>query len=355
MVTIKDIAQKCNVSATTVSNILNGKAKAGKETRDLVMQTVKEMGYQPNYIAQGLRNSRTKTIGIIAEDIAQFSTPKIIEGIMEYCEGKGYRTIVQNLRLYARWSDQWYDKDKDYHAILDPVLQEMVSLKVDGIIYLAGHARVIHCFPKNFRIPAVMAYAYTDSEKVPSVAIDDTASAYEIVKYLLDMGHRKIGVIGGRSDNIHTQKRLLGYQKALFEAQVLFDPELVRYGNWERESGYLESSGLLAQGVTAFFCMTDRIAGGVYDRLEENGLTVGKDISVAGFDDQDIAEFFRPPLTTTRLPLNEIGLESIKILLEKIETGAVREELPGKALEILVPCMMQVRKSVERVPAVRQA
>ena len=101
--------------------------------------------------------------------------------------------------------------------------------------------------------------------------------------------------------------------------------------------------------------MTDRIAGGVYDRLEENGLTVGKDISVAGFDDQDIAEFFRPPLTTTRLPLNEIGLESIKILLEKIETGAVREELPGKALEILVPCIMQVRKSVERVPAVRQA
>lgn len=76
MVTIKDIAEKCNVSATTVSNILNGKAKAGKETRELVMQTVKEMGYQPNYIAQGLRNSRTRTIGIIAEDISQFTTPQ---------------------------------------------------------------------------------------------------------------------------------------------------------------------------------------------------------------------------------------------------------------------------------------
>ena len=355
MVTIKDIAEKCNVSATTVSNILNGKAKAGKETRELVMQTVKEMGYQPNYIAQGLRNSRTRIIGIIAEDITQFTIPKIIEGIMEHCEEKGYRTIVQNLRLYARWSDLWYDKDKDYHSILDPVLQEMLSIHVDGIIYVAGHARVIHCFPPGFRIPAVMAYAYSGSDEVPSVAIDDTASTYEIVKYLLDMGHRRIGVIGGRSDHIHTQKRLLGYQKALFEARVLFDPGLVRYGNWDRDSGYQTAGELMDCGATALFCMADRMAGGAYDRIEERGLKVGQDISVAGFDDQDIAEFFRPGLTTTRLPLNEIGLEAARYLLEKIETGKIAAEQPGEALETLVPCRMQMRSSVGRAPALWQA
>lgn len=346
MVTIKDIALKCNVSATTVSNILNGKAKASRETKELVLQTVKEMGYQPNYIAQGLRNSKTRTIGIIAEDIAQFTTPRIIEGIMECCEANGYRTIVENLRLYARWRDSWYDKEKEYHSILDPVLQQMLSIKVDGIIYVAGHARLIHCVPKNFQVPAVMAYAYSGSDEVPSVAIDDTESAQEVVKYLLHMGHRKIGVIGGRADNIHTQKRLLGYQKALFEEKVLFDPELVAYANWDRETGYRAAEQLLDKGVTAFFCMSDRMAGGVYDLLEERSLTVGKEISVAGFDDQDIAEFFRPALTTTRLPLNEIGTEATKLLLKKIETGTARKEEKGKVLEVLVPCKIQIRKSV---------
>ncbi|MBR5798850.1 MAG: LacI family DNA-binding transcriptional regulator [Lachnospiraceae bacterium] len=346
MVTLKEIAQECNVSVTTVSNILNGKAKAGEKTKQRVLQAVKEMGYQPNYIAQGLRNSKTHTIGIIAEDIAQFTTPGMIESIMEHCEEKGYRTIVQNLRLYGRWKDKWYHNDEAYHSVFDPALQELVSVKVDGIIYLAGHARVIRSFPEDFKIPVVMTYAYTESEKIPSVAIDDEKSAYEVVKYLLDMGHRKIGVIGGFPDNIHTQKRLLGYQKALFDAQVLFAPELVRYGNFERSTGYKESGELIDAGVTAIFCMTDRMAGGVYDRIEEKGLKVGRDISVAGFDDQDIAAYFRPPLTTTKLPLQEIGLHAAKLLIDKIEDEENAEGAQGEVTEILVPCTMQKRKSV---------
>ena len=346
MVTLKEIAQKCNVSATTVSNILNGKANASEETKQKVLRVVKEMGYQPNYIAQGLRSSKTHTIGIIAEDIAQFTTPGMIESIMEYCEAKGYRTIVQNLRLYARWEDSWYHDNEKFYSAFDPALQELMSVKVDGIIYIAGHARIIRCFPEDFQIPAVMTYAYTNSEKVPSIAIDDVKSAYEVVKYLLDMGHRKIGVIGGYPDNIHTQKRLLGYQKALFDARVPFEPELVRYGNFERSTGYEESGALMDAGITAIFCMTDRMAGGVYDRMEERGLVVGKDISIAGFDDQDIAEYFRPALTTTKLPLHEIGYQSAKILLEKLESGNEQEDEEGKITEVLVPCVMQYRNSV---------
>ena len=349
MVTIKEIAQKCNVSVTTVSNILNGKGKAGEDTRKKVMQAAKEMGYQPNYIAQGLRKRKTYTIGIIAEDVAQFTTPGVIEGIMEYCESKGYRTIVQNLRLYARWNDKWYHNEKNYHSIFDPALQDLLSVKVDGIIYIAGHARIIKCFSDEISIPSVMAYAYSDSQQIPSVAIDDEKSAYEVTKYLLDMGHRKIGVIGGWQNNIHTQKRLLGYQKALFDAKVLFEPNLVRYGNFERESGLEEAGYLVDAGVTAIFCMTDRMAGGVYDCLENRGLAVGKDISVAGFDDQDIAEYFRPKLTTTRLPLRQIGICAAEALMEKIEFEDAPHKEVKKAVEILVPCEFQQRDSVSRV------
>ena len=346
MVTLKEIAKVCNVSVTTVSNILNGKAKAGEETKQRILQVAKEMGYQPNYIAQGLRNSKTKTIGIIAEDLAQFTIPAIVESIMKYCEAKGYRTIVQNLRLYGRWEDRWYHNDDAYHSVLNPTIKQLLSVKVDGIIYIAGHARVIQAFPEDFSIPAVMAYAYNEAKNVPSVVIDDEGDSYKLIKHLLDMGHRKIGVIGGLSSNIHTQKRLLGYQNALFEEQVLFDPALVYYGDFERETGYKYARKLIEEhGVSAIFGMTDRIAGGVYDYLEEKGLVAGKDISVVGFDDQDIASFFRPPLTTARLPLYAIGTRSAEVLLDMLSEEHVFDLQDGHK-EFKISSEIMYRKSV---------
>lgn len=348
MVTLKEIARECNVSPTTVSNILNGKPKVSEETKERVLETVNRLGYRPNYIAQGLRNQKTKMIGIIAEDISQFSTPEIVEGIMSYCEEKGYRSIVKNLRFYARWSDSWYNKDSDYHAILEPAIRELTSIMVDGIIYVAGHARVIQCFPKDFYTPAVMAYASDSNPEIPSVGIDDQAAAYEIVNYLISKGHRKIGVIGGRVDNIHTQQRLLGYQKALFEHQILYNPAWIRYAAWDADSAYLEAQEILKTEVTAVFCMSDRMAGGLYRYLNEKGKRAGVDLAVAGFDDQEIAGFFLPGLTTMALPLIEIGHVSARMLLEQIESGE-KQVHDDKAEKILMPCAFIERESVHQI------
>lgn len=344
MVTLKEIAKECRVSPAIVSNILNGKPKVSEETRQRVLDTVEKRGYRPNYIAQGLRNQKTKTIGIIAEDIAQFTTPEIVDGIMSRCEEKGYRAVVKNLRLYARWSDSWYDNESSYHSILDPTLKELESIRVDGIIYIAGHARVIHCFSEDFKTPAVMAYAFTDNRRVPSVAIDDKKSACEMIHYLISRGHRKIGVIGGRENNIHTQQRLQGYQKALFENRILFNPSWVRYADWEKEGAYQEARELLKEDVTAVFCMADRMAGGVYRCLDEIGLRAGRDIAVAGFDNHDIAEYFVPGLTTMALPLREIGNVSADYLLKQMEEA--QEEIPEK---ILIPCTFTERESVHTI------
>ena len=341
MVTIKDIAEECNVSITTVSNVLNGKAKVGEQTKQRILEVIQKRGYRPNTIAQGLRSQKTKTIGIIAEDIAQFTTPEIIEGIMSCCEERGYRTTVRNLRMYARWQDAWYYNETAYHSVLDPMLEELDSHMVDGVIYIAGHARRISCFPSDYKTPAVMAYAYAQNPRVPSVLIDDETSAYQIVCYLIQKGHKRIGVIGGREDNIHTQRRLLGYQKALFEAQLLFNPELVRYANWNKPSGYEAAKPLLKTDITALFCMTDRIAGGVYQYLDEMGLRAGRDLAVAGFDNQDLAEYMVPGLTTMSLPLQEIGNTSAKLLFRQIEGEDVEEYQ-----EILIPCTFVERQSV---------
>ena len=223
MVTIKDIAEECNVSITTVSNVLNGKAKVGEKTKQRILEVIEKRGYRPNTIAQGLRSQKTKNIAIIADDIAQFSTPEIIEGIMSYCEQRSYRTTVRNLRLYARWQDTWYNNDAAFHSILNPILDELNSHMVDGIIYIAGHARKINCFPENFGTPAVMAYAYDQNPMVPAVLPDDETSAYQMTRYLIRKGHKKIALLAGREDNLHTRRRLKGYQNALFDAQILYN------------------------------------------------------------------------------------------------------------------------------------
>ena len=350
MVTLKEIAEACGVSPTTVSNVINGKAKTSEETKQRIMQVIDETGYKPNVIAQGLRSKRSKTIAIIAEDLAQFSSPAIIESVMETCEHQDYRVIVHNLRLYDRWQDTWYRREDEYNAVIAPVIRDVMSAQIDGVIYVAGHARVVKTFNNNFNLPVVMCYAFSESADIPSVVIDDEESAYEMVTYLIGNGHRRIGFIGGRIDNIHTAQRLAGYQKAMFEQGLLFDPKLVYYGDWSRRSGYDGARKLLEQDVTALFGISDLMTGGIYDFLYEKNIRIGRDISVAGFDNEGISDFFRPRLTTTALPLREIGKRSAELLLHKLEESDEEEKTVSTVPQIIkIPCSMRVRDSVSKI------
>ena len=346
MITLKEVAEKCGVSATTVSNVINGKAKTSEETRKRIMKVINETGYKPNVMAKGLRVKKSRTIAIIAEDIAQFTSPPIIESIMAHCEKHDYRVIVHNLRLYDRWKDTWYGQEEEYHSVLDPVVSDVVAEQVDGVIYLAGHARIIKAFRDDFSLPAVMCYAYSNLPQIPSVVIDDEASAYEMVQYMISMGHKRMGFVGGRRENIHTAQRLSGYQRAMYENGLLFDPKLVFYGDWSRQSGYQGAKTLIPQGVSALFGISDQMTGGIYDYLEESNIVVGKDISVAGFDNERISAYFRPQLTTTELPLSEIGKLSAQLILDKLENTNGDESEPSEPKVIKVPCSMVIRKSI---------
>lgn len=348
MVTIKEIAKECHVSTTTVSNILNGRPNVSEKTREKVLRTVQERGYQPDYVARGLRKKKTNVIGIIAEDICQFSTPAIMEGIMKYCEERKYRTMIQNLRLYARWGEFWYENEGAYRSVLESVIQEMLSIKAEGLIYVAGHARVIRYFMEETPIPTVAAYAYTHSPYTPAVVVDDEKAACDLTQYLISRGHRKIGVIAGKADNIHTGSRLRGYQKALFEENILYNPNWVHYGNWDRAFGYRYAGEVVADGATAVFCMNDKMAGGAYDYFREHGIRVGEDISVVGFDNQDLAQYCYPGLTTMKIGLGEIGAGAAGILLDRLESEK-DGETPAEVLEKKIPCSLIERESVKRI------
>lgn len=344
MATIKEIAKACNVSVATVSNILNDKPGASAATRKNVMAMIEKMNYTPNVVAKNLKLQKTRSIGVIAEDMTIFSIPDIIDGITEQCEQVDYQILLINLRLYKKYNDTYYSKD-DYYEVVRREIKKLMQKQVEGIIYVAAHERPILCIPENLPIPAVMAYGYSRTPKVPSVVVDDRHGAYEITKYLIENGHTKIGVIMGKADSIHAQSRLVGYQEALFDSGVLYSPGFVTEGDWNRESGYEGITKLLAKNITAVFCMNDLMAGGVYDRLAELGMTVGEDLSVVGYDNRELSSYYNPPLTTIDLPLHDIGYRASEIMIEMLEGREISEEDSVCAVE----CTRRIRKSVKDI------
>ncbi len=320
VVTIKDIAASCGVSISTVSNVLNGKKKkVSEEVASRIMEEVARTGYRPNYLARNLRSISTKTIGIIAEDLIVFSAPSMIEGVMNCCEERGYEVVIENMRLFGRWNGTWMHDEALFQSALQPVLSKIDSMNVDGILYIGGHEHTVNKLTSINNLPIVMTYAIAADTEIPTFRLDDVSGGYEVVKYLMSCGHKRIGVIAGESDNTHTVNRMIGIQKALFEGGILFDPGLVEYQSWNKTGGYNGMKALLDKDVTAVFCMSDLIAAGAYMFLAEKGIRPGEDISVMGYDNQEISQFLTPEVSTMALPLEEIGYEAAKEIIGRIE------------------------------------
>ena len=320
MVTLKDIAEQCSVSITTVSNILNGKANVSEKTKERVLQVIRETGYKPNYMARGLLAAKTNTLGIIIDDLTEFSTPQIIDGIMSFCEENNYKAILENLRFYSKWGTKWY-QNKGYQTSVQQAIEEFSSIKVDGIIYVAGHARNINCIPENLDVPLILAYAFTDNKDISTVEFDDEKAACDLTKHLIKNGHKRIAVIAGAKDNIHTGRRLEGFKKAMKENGLTVKDSDIKFGNWYTESGYENAKLLLKDSdFTAIFCFNDLMAAGVYDYLYEKKLVPGKDISVAGYDNRTMSQYLKPALTTVEIPLYDIGRKSAELLLNQINS-----------------------------------
>lgn len=316
MPTIKEIAKASGVSVATVSNIINEKGKVSEETRIRVQKIIEEMNYTPNSVAKNLKTKNSRCIGVIAEDMTVFALPDIIDGITEYCEKEDYQILLVNLRLYKKFEDTYYRSDR-YGDIVQREIQKLVAKQVEGIIYVAAHERLINVFPEQLPVPMVVAYGYTSHRGIPSVMVSDEQGARELVKYLISMGHRRIGVIAGKKYSMHTRSRLEGYQRALFE-----------------------------ENVTAIFCMNDFMAGGAYDRLDERKLKVGRDIAVAGYDNREMAGYEKPPLTTMGLPLHDIGYRASEIILDMLK----KEEKNTEEADIYyVDCKPYIRQSVNQL------
>lgn len=341
MATIREISQIANVSIATVSKVLNGKSGVNEDTRNAILAIADELNYHPNLNARNLKTGRTKTLGIIAEDLTVFNTPEIIDGIAVACDEYEYHYILENLRFNKQYKNDPVSP-RESKILIDQAIHDMLSRQIDGIIYIGCHSHIIAPLSTHKEIPFVCAYCLSGDKNIPSVIYDDEQAALNVTEFLISGGNTNIGIISGPIDSIHTANRNLGHQKALFNHGIPFNPNLTCIGDWTRNSGYTHAKKLITAGVTAIFAHNDLMALGVLDYCNENGIKAGHDLQVIGFDNRDISTVCRPTLSTVTLPLFEIGHTAAKLMFDQL--GDNNCDLPS---EVRLECGILMRESAK--------
>ena len=343
MANIKEVADACGVSIATVSNIFNGKGRVGEETRERIIRIAKEMNYVPNIMAKNLKQRRSNVIGIITEDLTVFNSVGIVDGIHEFLEENGYTFILGNLRLYKKYNNEFYHNE-EYHNQVQEEFHMMKSAQVAGIIYVCAHCREIKFLPEMDQVPVAIAYGFSKKNQVSSIIYDDEQAAYDATSEMISNGHRKIGLIMGDKVSMHTNARLKGYQRALYDNGILCNPDYICEGDWSREKGREAADTLVKKGVTAIFSMNDDMAAGVYDYAHEVNLQIGKELALVGFDNREICTAFLPALTTMAIPLSEIGRKAAELIVDRLDdTGS------HTGRENYVKCSLVKRNSVNQI------
>ena len=317
MATIREISALVGVSIATVSKVLNNKPGVKQETAEMILKIADSVNYRPNLNARSLKLGDARTIGIITEDLTVFNTPEIVDGIASVCEQQNYHYILSNLRLNKRGSltlPAYPERISMVHSAVDDLLYKQVT----GIIYVGCHSHAVHSFKSYANLPVVCAYCTCEDKEVPCVGYNDEKAAYEATQALFPNVSERIGMISGPASSAHMLRRTNGFIRALVDGGIAYDPTLVRVGDWGRDSGYQLGGELIRQGVKGLFVQNDIMATGVIDWCVQNGIEVGRDIFLIGFDNREISAVCRPSLSTVELPLFEIGQASGRVLFDML-------------------------------------
>ncbi|HEY3992621.1 MAG TPA: LacI family DNA-binding transcriptional regulator [Ktedonobacteraceae bacterium] len=352
--TIHDIAKLAGVSKATVSRVLNHKPTVDPEIRERVMQIVNERGFVPSITATVLRGGRTQLIGVLAPPLIWPFVPEIMLGVAEVTDRTAYEVVLYTMSSARNHSD-----------VLDRILAMKLSAGLLAIMPGQLGSHLDHLYKQG--VPIVTIEDQVAPTNTPWIGIDNVSSAYEATRYLIDLGHRRIGHILGPADYLCVQERYEGYRRALREVGLEPDPALTWQGdftpNGGRECAHRIFSLPPESRPTAIFADNDQTAFGVFDVAEQYNLRIPNDIALIGFDDMPIAAFTKPGLTTVRQPHREMGELACELLLSmidpknyplqrKIETFSGTGEGDSKNVRILLPTKLIVRESCGVVQSV---
>ena len=309
MTTIRDVAKRAGVSISTVSRTVNGGVFVEEGTRVKVLDAIEELGYQPNYLAKGLKVGKTNAICLLIPSIRNYSINILARGVEDASRRNGFTLILCNT-----------DEDKDIEQIY---IEKMLSNWVDGIVYCTAtrHSDVLEFLDKN-NYPVVLALReYT--EKFDTFCVDNFKGGYIATKYLIEKGFERIGILSGRLDLDLYSDRLKGYQKALEDHGIPFrENYVISAKECEKVNiRFTPKINALMEGKEkpdSFFATGDLIAINAINELRKIGISVPEDLSIIGFDDIDISPLNYPALTTVSQPLYEIGLKATERLIKRI-------------------------------------
>lgn len=325
--TIKEVARDAGVSVATVSRVMNNSGPVSADTRQRILDVARELRYVPNSTARSLIMARTTTLGILLPDLHGEFFSEVIRGIDHTARKKDYHILVS-----CSHNDQ-----QDIEAAL-----RAMRGRVDGMIamspgidasFLGDH------LPDT--LPVVLLNGSSSGNGFSSVNIDNRGGAFSMVRHLIQLGHRSIAVVTGGALNHDSQERLRGYEDAMHDAGLGQETVVVE-GAFTEESGFRAAQELLNRPdrPTAVFAFNDSMAVGVLSALQETGVDVPGEISVAGFDDIPMSRYLNPPLTSVHVPIFDLG----SLAVDRLVGALRRDEVVPPRVEV-VPTTLVERRS----------
>jgi LacI family transcriptional regulator len=324
--TIRDVAELAEVSKATVSRYLNGSLVLPPDTAKRVDDAVIALNYRQNSLARRLSLGSSETIGLAMPEVANPFFAELADAVEEAASELGYglslcitRNQLEREALYLRWLD---------------------TRHLDGLIFATN--RPDDGSLRNMigeRANIVLIDEDVPGTDVPKVFVDNVQGGYLATRHLLDAGHRHIAHVTGPEALFTVQERLLGYRRALDEAQVAYEPELVRFGSYDRRFGQAAARELIARDhpPTAVFAASDYLAVGMLETLRDHALDVPGYMSIVGFDDMEFASLLMPPITTLRQSASGLGRTGVALLIAMLRgkepAPAAVHRLPVKLIE----------------------
>jgi LacI family transcriptional regulator len=338
--TIKDIAKLANVSIGTVSNVINGKGRFSEETRKKIEKIIKQSNYMPNVAARSLRDKINPLIAMVV--------PFAPRG--KVFDNPFFSQLVSGVESGAR--------DRKFHVIFtggkdEPDLSYLLEKNINGLIVFGANENTEFLEDiQKLQLPTVYMDSYLSDPDLYQVGLNDEMGGYLGTKYLISLGHRSIVVIsyGWLGDGEQTGSvdhfRLLGYRKALEEAGIPFNQDLVIQGAFSVEDGYYAAQQVLQlkDQATACFAFSDIAAMGLIKGFYDLNISVPDDFSVMGFDDLYFSEYLTPGLTTVNQDIYGRGQAAVRLLIDQIEN---KNDLEEK--QIICPVRLKVRQSTAAI------
>ncbi len=303
-----------------------------KETKVRVEASIAALNYVPNAIARSLKTNTTKTIGLVVRDVTGFYTSRTIRGIDDFCKSSQYNVLIYSTD---------FDPQKEAQA-----LRNLSQINVDGIVIApsgANTALIDSLIDQG--LPIVQFQLEHEGNEKYIILSDYKQAAYEATDYLLKLGHQKICFVTQEFESVKSRRdRYLGYRQALEAHGVDYCDELVL--SWQRERGFARSPLAMLHSElapTAFFSQHLAITVQLLEEFNRQGVAVGEDVSLLGFDDIPMVEFFKTPITVMMQEPYDIGQEAAKLLLALVDDSTI----PTK--RITTPCTLVLRESCRKL------